>query len=148
MNDREFLKKIKKKLNFQYEIGNNPNCELLKEVFDETFILENYKRLNYKKNRTNKEKKYDYKVNPTNFSKKQNNIYLFTYEYFINNGILLELNTKFFELNIPKFKRIVNEAIIEINNNRKSLGEKKADFGFAFINDLSILRVLIGNFFK
>ena len=144
MNNKDFLNAIKESLIFKFEIGGNPNYKLIKTIFDKTFISTNYNRFNQ-----NNKNKLEYIINPNikDFLKKEKKVFLFTYEYFINIGILLELTNDFFQINIPQFTRILNNSINEINKNIKALDAKKDIFGFAFINNLSVLYIKIKDYF-
>jgi len=164
MKNEDFLNSIKNSLDFNFQIG-NPNFELLKIIFDKAFISENYNRFNQdnennennknkkdknkndknNKNKNNKNKKFDYIINPNkkDILKGKDKVYLFTFDYFIDIGILLELTNGFFTLKNPQFKRILNNLVKDINKNIKALNAKKDEFGFSFINNLSILYVKI-----
>ena len=47
---------------------------------------------------------------------------------------------------IPQFERILNNVIKQINKNIKKLDAKMDNFGFDFINNLSILYIKIKDF--
>ena len=68
-----------------------------------------------------------------------NEIMLFTYDYLLKNGLLLELTRKFFRNVLYKFERSLKNAIKEINSNRNNLDKIANDYGLEFINDLSVL---------
>jgi hypothetical protein len=150
MSNKDFLNSMKNSIDFKYQIGGNPNFQLLNTIFDQKFISENYKRFtqdnqNDKNKKQNNKKnnniKFDCIINPNekDLLEQKNKVYLFTFDYFIDIGILLELSTNYFKIKNPQFIRILDNLIKDINKNIKELDPKKDDFGFAFINNLSIL---------
>ena len=131
--------------NFDFDLGEKLNGNLLNKVFDKAFINNNQK--NYK-NSKGKQIIYEYKINPEEKDinpNEKNKVFLFTYEYFINNGLLLKLDENFFQMKSEKYKRFLKKIIEEINKNIKKLGEKRKDFGFLFSNNLYILYITIKN---
>ena len=111
-----------------------PNYELFEKIYKEDIIKNNY---------TTAKKGMDDKnviINPkAEDITKNNNVYIFTYEYLLKNGLLLELNDNFFNLELYKFKNALKNAINEINSNRENLDKIKNDYGFELIDNLSIL---------
>ena len=101
--------------------------ELIKIILSSPFIQENFKK--YKKiSKKNK----NFIVNPTlNQIKKINkfDIFIFTYDFFINNGIFPEFNENYFSTLL--FKNIINKGINKVNNNINKLEENSFDFGFS-----------------
>lgn len=75
----------------------------------------------------------------------KNTIFIFTYDYFLKNGILLKLNENYFKFEIHPYKRIFKNIIQNINANIKNLDQKKNDYGFELINDLSIMYIKIND---
>ena len=144
-NEKDLVNSIKNSLDFNFQIGGNPNFELLKIIFDKVFISENFNRFNRDnendKNKKNNKNKIGYIINPNknDFLKRKNKVFLFTFDYFIDIGILLELTTGFFNIKNPQYKRILDILIRDINKNIKSLESKRDNFCFAFIDNLSLL---------
>ena len=137
--EKNIFEKLKKKLKFNYEIGNEPNTELFEKIFDHDFMKHNYAMAE----KTTKDIT-NFIINPkAKDIKKNNNIYIFTFEYLLKNGLLLELNEKFFQLKLNKFQRTLENAIKEINT--KKLDFDKNDYGFELINNLSILYAKISD---
>ena len=132
--EKNIFEKLKNKLQFIYKIGMKPNYELFEKIYKEDIIKNNY---------TTAKKGMDDKnviINPkAEDITKNNNVYIFTYEYLLKNGLLLELNDNFFNLGLYKFKNALKNAINEINSNRENLDKIKNDYGFELIDNLSIL---------
>ena len=132
--EKNIFEKLKNKLQFIYKIGMKPNYELFEKIYKEDIIKNNY---------TTAKKGMDDKnviINPkAEDITKNNNVYIFTYEYLLKNGLLLELNDNFFNLGLYKFKNALRNAINEINSNRENLDKIKNDYGFELIDNLSIL---------
>ena len=86
-------------------------------------------------------------INPKAEDIKPNNentdVYIFTYEYLIKNGLLFELNTNFFQLNVHKFKKTLENTIKEVNSNIQNFDKISSDYGFELIHNLSILYVIL-----
>ena len=138
--EQNIFEKLKKKLKFSYEIGKNPNYELFEKIFKTDFMKNNYTI--FKK----EEKDKNFIINPKAEDIKKNNyIYIFTFEYLLKNGLLLELNNKFFQLIFNKFQRTLENAIKEVNSNRQDLDKIINDYGFQLINNLSILYAKISD---
>ena len=78
-------------------------------------------------------------------NEKINEIFIFTYDYLLKNGLLLELNKKFFRGTLFKFQSELEKAIDKINSNRNNLDKLINDYGFEFINNLSIFYINIKN---
>ena len=132
--------KFMKKFSFSCELGKDPNNKLFDKIFEENFMNNNYRKVksidqpNFKIN----QKAEDIKQNNEN-----NDVYIFTYEYLIKNGLLLELNTNFFELNVYRFKKILEDTINKVNSNIENFDKISSDYGFELIQNLSILYVKI-----
>ena len=169
MKTENTFQKIKNQLNFSYEIAENPNYDFLVKIFNEDVIRNNYKKIsifnesNNKSSQSQSNNKTSKKPNDiSSLSKSNDNIkfiinpkierinnlknnetFLFTYDYLLENGLLLELNIKYFRKVLYKFQRALENAINEINLNKKNLGQIANNYGFEFINDLSIFYVNI-----
>ena len=101
----------------------------------------NYTNYNIKKNDID-----DFKINPKAEDIEKNNyVYIFTFEYLLKNGLLLELNKEFFNLKLNKFQRTLENVIKEINTNIQDLDKQINDYGFELINNLSILYTKISD---
>ena len=132
--EKNIFEKLKNKLQFIYKIGMKPNYELFEKIYKEDIIKNNYATA--KKGMDDK----NVIINPkAEDITKNNNVYIFTYEYLLKNGLLLELNENFFNLGLYKFKNALKNAINEINSNRENLDKIKNDYGFELIDNLSIL---------
>jgi hypothetical protein len=131
--------KFMKKFSFSCKLRKDPN-KLFEIIFNENFMNKNYRKV-----KSNNQQNFI--INPNAEDIKQNNenkdVYIFTYEYLIKNGLLLELNTKFFDLNVHKFKRTLENTIKEVNSNIQNFDKISSDYGFEFIHNLSILYVKI-----
>ena len=168
-----FLPKISQKFEFEYKIGNNINNDLFKIIFEEKFIIRNYNKVNSNNNAPQLKKepksrdkfpkskgkvpnskdevsksndKINFTVNPEIQSfknEKKNEIFIFTYDYLLKNGLLLELNKNFFRGTIFKFQSELEKAISKINSNRDNLDQIINDYGFEFIKNLSIFYIKI-----
>ena len=144
--EKSILEKLKKKLKFSYEIGENPNNDLFKKIFEDNFIKYNYGLVE----KANKNKEYtnftNFIINPTAGDIQKNNYaYIFTYDYLLKNGLLLELTKNFFHLNINKFQRTLENIIKEINSNKQDFDKNITNYGFELINNLSILYAKIND---
>ena len=132
--------KFMKKFSFSCKLRKDPNNKLFEIIFDENFMKKNYRKV-----KSNDQQNFI--INPNAEDIKQNNenkdVYIFTYEYLIKNGLLLELNLKFFDLNVHKFKRTLENTIKEVNSNIQNFDKISSDYGFEFIHNLSILYVKI-----
>ena len=144
--EKSILEKLKKKLKFSYEIGENPNNDLFKKIFEDNFIKYNYGLVE----KANKNKEYtnftNFIINPTAGDIQKNNYaYIFTYDYLLKNGLLLELTKNFFQLNINKYQRTLENTIKEINSNKQDFDKNINNYGFELINNLSILYAKIND---
>ena len=132
--------KFMKKFSFSCELGKDPNNKLFEKIFNENFMNKNYRKV-----QSNNQQNFI--INPNAEDIKQNNenkdVYIFTYEYLIKNGLLFELNTNFFQLNVHKFKKTLENTIKEVNSNIQNFDKISSDYGFEFIHYLSILYVKI-----
>ena len=131
--------KFMKKFSFSCKLRKDPN-KLFEIIFNENFMNKNYIKV-----KSNNQQNFI--INPNAEDIKQNNenkdVYIFTYEYLIKNGLLLKLNTKFFQLNVYKFNRTLENTIKEVNSNIQNFDKISSDYGFEFIHYLSILYVKI-----
>ena len=133
--EKNIFEKLKNKLKFSYEIGNNPNYKLFEKVFKKEFMEKNY--TNYQNKRGGVD---DFIINPKVESiEKNNHVYIFTFEYLLKNGLLLELSKEFLNVRVNKFQRTLENVIKGINTNNKDLDKQINDYGFELINNLSIL---------
>ena len=132
--------KFMKKFSFSCKLGKDPNNKLFEKIFNENFMNKNYKKVKS----TNPQ---NFIINPKAEDIKPNNentdVYIFTYEYLIKNGLLFELNTNFFQLNVHKFKKTLENTIKEVNSNIQNFDKISSDYGFELIHNLSILYVKI-----
>ena len=132
--------KFMKKFSFSCKLGKDPNNKLFEKIFNENFMNKNYKKVK-------SINQQNFIINPKAEDIKPNNentdVYIFTYEYLIKNGLLLKLNTKFFQLNVYKFNRTLENTIKEVNSNIQNFDKISSDYGFEFIHNLSILYVKI-----
>ena len=150
MKKTNIFEKIKTK--FSFDLGQKPNYELFNKIFENDFIKNNYSKVKNSgfikgKGNTKNEAKINYNFiingNAEDIYDDKDNVYIFTYDHLIKNGLLLELNKNFFQFNLFKFRRTFENAIEEINLNRKNLDQIENDIGLEFINNLSILYVKI-----
>ena len=139
--EKNIFEKLKNKLKFSYEIGNNPNYEFFEKVFKKDFMEKNYR--NYQNKRGGVD---DFIINPKAESiEKNNHVYIFTFEYLLKNGLLLELSKDFLNVKVNKFQRTLENVIKGINTNNKDLDKQINDYGFELINNLSILYIKISD---
>ncbi len=132
--------KFMKKFSFSCKLGKDPNNKLFEIIFNENFMNKNYKKVK-------SINQQNFIINPKAEDIKPNNentdVYIFTYEYLIKNGLLFELNTNFFQLNVHKFKKTLENTIKEVNSNIQNFDKISSDYGFELIHNLSILYVKI-----
>ena len=158
MKAQDIFQKIEQKLNFSYETE-NPNYEFLVKIFNEDFLRKNYnnalklkepketidKSSNSKSKNKAPNNPYDNLeliINPKieRINDYHNNeVFLFTYDYLLKNGLLLTLSENYFRGVLYKFQKTLNTAINEINTNIRNLDQIANNYGVEFINDLSIL---------
>ena len=112
MKKTNILEKIK--TNFSFVLGEKPNYELFNKIFENNFIKNNYSKIKNSgfirgKGKTKNEVKikYNFIINAKaeNIYNDKDNVYIFTYDHLIRNGLLLELNKNFFQFNLFKFRR-------------------------------------------
>ena len=144
MKDAEKFKKIQGKLSFNYTKADNINYPLFLNIFDDSFIKSNYKNCQENINDKNFN---NFIINPTAEQLVKKNrvdgVFLFTFDYIIRNGLLIELNKNFFRNKLHKFQKILDKYITQVNSNINNLDKKTEEFGTEFIKDLPLLYVKI-----
>lgn len=138
-----FLYKINNLIGYDDVLINNN--QLLEKIFSQPFIKENIKRYNQYKNNNNF---FKFILNPTLEqinSNKNNNIFIFTYDFFLNLGIYPMFSESYFNTNI--FKTLRKKGIEKINNNINKLKEYSSEIGFSVsTSGLSIFYYKIKDF--
>jgi len=139
-----FLNKINDLIGYDVDLIND---QLLEKIFSQSFIRENFKRYNeYKKIKN--DNFFKFILNPTldqiNLNK-NNNIFIFTYDFFLNLGIYPKFSESYFSTNI--FKTLRKKGIEKINNNINKLKEYSSEIGFSVsTSGLSIFYYKIKDF--
>ena len=139
-----FLNKINDLIGYDDDLINN---QLLEKIFSQSFIKENFKRYNQYKKIKN-DNFFKFILNPTLDqinSNKNNNIFIFTYDFFLNLGIYPKFSESYFNTNI--FKTLRNKGIEKINKNINKLKEYSSEIGFSVTTSgLSIFYYKIKDF--
>lgn len=140
----KYLNKINDLIGYDDDLIND---QLLEKIFSQSFIRENFKRYNeYKKIKN--DNFFKFILNPTldqiNLNK-NNNIFIFTYDFFLNLGIYPKFSEEYFSTNI--FKTLRKKGIEKINNNINKLKEYSSEIGFSVsTSGLSIFYYKIKDF--